>query len=293
MNGSQELTLFGMILLISIPGAFGGFAAALFDSYGKTDKEIAVWRLISRTLIGIAGAFGVVLIGFWVGKINAETKVLNQLFLISFSLIGGTISYKILPKIGTKLEEQLQLKLDETKREVTDTVDKKTAEATDYSAAMTSADTALTTQKMFDFKLAIEMLENIKSKFPINRSLNVKLGHLYKKIKNYNNAIIVNKNFIDELNKEHSTIGKNPHYIQDSADSYFNIACYHVLKAKDVSEKHGNPEEIATLVKEALEAFKISVELLPSNRHDAIEDEDFDFIRDNEEFKELIKIEPT
>lgn len=284
---SEFLSLFQILLIISIPGAFGGFAAALIDIDGK---KVKVCMLISRACIGIAGAFGVVLIGFWAGKITVDKCVLNQLFLISFSLIGGTISYKILPKIGTKLEEQLQLQLEETKREFVDTVDKKSTEVMNYSAAVASADAALARNNASDIKMAIEMLSNLKNSFPIDRTLHIKLGRLFRKEEDYNKAILTLRDFIDELNKEHSDKGSHSHFIQDSADAYFNIACYHSLKAEKMKQSHDNQDEIDRLVKEALEALKASVDLMSRNKEAAMIDEDFNFIKNKKEFKELIEI---
>lgn len=287
-NLKDMMNLLNMILLISIPGAFGGLVGGLFASNNENDKI----ALASRSMVGIAGAFGVVLIGFWVGKISAENDVLNQLFLISFSLVGGTISYKILPKIGTKLEEQLQLQMEKTKKEVVDVVDKKSTETRNYTAAIASAETALAREVTADVILAIGMLKPLKKNFPIDRTIHIKLGRLYRKLGDYDKAILTLSDLIAELNKEHSSIGKNPYYEHDIADAYFNIACYHTLKAEKLDKSNGNSVEIEQLTREALKALKTSIDHRPGNLADAEKDSDFDFIRDHEDYKKLVETQP-
>jgi len=282
------MNLLDLILLISIPGAFGGLVAGLIEIDKEENGKIA-WKLVSRSLIGIAGAFGVVLLGFFVGKVSADVKVLNKLFLISFSLVGGTISYRLLPRIGTKLEEQLQLKIEETKKEVADVVDKKSAETRSYTAAIASAEAALARDVTADVELAIEMLTHLKKKFPIDRTLHIKLGVLFKKLEDYDKAVLTLRDFISELDKEHSSIRKNPHYKHDTADAYFNISCYLVLKAEKLDKSKGNEVEINRLIQKAIEALETSIDLRPENLVDAKKDRELDFIKGREDYKKLIE----
>lgn len=288
----NNLSLLTMLLLISIPGAFGGFTAGLFDINKAKSKNAAFCSLTCRTLIGVAGAFGVILVGFWVGKIDTKPDVLNQLFLISFSLIGGTISYRVLPKIGSKLEEQLQLQMDETKdkvQEVVENTNTKLIEAKAYSAAMASADGALATEKTADLKLAIEMMLTVKPSNRFDRTLHVKIGRCYRKLKQYNDAIVVLSKFITALKKEKASGVVLPHCEQNIADAYFNIACYYTLKAEEVSETLDNDEDMQRLVNKAIESLKISIDIIPDNRAVAIGDKDFDFIRNNKQFKKVVE----
>ena len=282
----SQLCLFEMILIIAIPGAFGGFISSLFE---REKDNTLIWKCISRSLIGIGGAFGVVLIGFWVGKISTEATVLNKIFLISFCLIGGTISFRLLPKIGTKLEEQLQLQIDETKRAVKN-IDKKSDHVKDYSLAIASAETALTRKNEGDIDLAINRLSDIKEQFPMDRTLHIYLGRLFKVIKDYDRSIATLRDFIEELEKEHDKIGRNPHYHQDKADALFNIACYYVLKAEEMPVPPHSESERKLLINDALEEIKLSCDMFPKNREFAKKDDDFKFIRDMEEFKKITEI---
>lgn len=289
----DTLSLYEMLLIIIISGAFGGLCYSLYELFENKNgmnlnigKCELICRVLSRTLIGIAGAFGIVLIGFGFGKIVPEKSVMNEIFLISFSIIGGTISYRALPSINDKITKELQLQMSETNTKVSN-VYKAVEDEKLYSSSIACATNALHTKTKADVDVAVGRLEEIKKNNPTDRSAHIYLGRLYRLCKKYDEAIIVLRKFIDNIEAEKSSGKLNPHYISDKADALYNIACYHVLKARKHSENKMNDQE-ERLIGEAVEALKESIRLLPTNKDAAIVDSDFDFIKDHDSFQSLI-----
>lgn len=313
MATTTQLTILDMILLISIPGAFGGFCFALYDFYRdakllddyvveclRSDNlkksHICLW-LLGKAAIGVAGAWGIVLIGFGVGKIQSDNNVLNQVFLIAFSSIGGTLSYTMLPNIGNKVANELQLKIEKTQSDFQSKIEntikeirlvhKESIEGDEFGIAMNEAVAALNTRSKFDAGLAIQKLEKIKEKHPTVRTLHIYLGRLYRIIRDYNKAIQALRDFINYLENECSHGNVNPERDHDMADAYYNISCYKVLMAK-IQEKP-SPEEKERLLSESIKALKKSIALSPSNLENAKIDDDLHFLRSDKAYKDEFK----
>ena len=291
----QLLTIEELLLIVIISGFFGGFVSAIFYCFKENCIKkpfLVTWEkrfyfFTGKSIIGIAGSVGVVLLGYWIGKVSTEATALNKLQLISFCTIGGTISYRILPRIGGMLENQLLKKQINELEEKTENALEKSKKAIDYSSAISFAQTALSRKTNIDVQLSIDQLEAIISDFPTERRLNIYLGRLYRKIGDYNKGIVVLRNFIENLDKE----TKSPHYKIDRADSYYNIACYHSLKAQKEENEGREPNEVMRLKNEALECLKNAVENNPSTVESAPTDEDFSAIKNEPSFSQILRLD--
>ena len=102
----DDLGLFEAILIISLPGMVGGFISAVLtsveislrrprvDKDGKINLESETspvsseihknkYFYIGRSIIGLGGAFGVIMVGLWLGKVTFEDSVANIILLTS------------------------------------------------------------------------------------------------------------------------------------------------------------------------------------------------------------------
>lgn len=244
--------------------------------------------LIGRALIGIGGAFGIVMIGSWIGKISLDGTVKNQLIIISTCVIAGTISHTILPMIGAKLEAEFLKKTATEAKETASNAVSMTQKVRSYSAGLSLAETALSGKTNIDVSRAIEGLEEIKDSFPTDRTLYIYLGRLYRKAKDYDKAIIVLREFIANLEKAPGGIKENEKRIQDCSDAYYNIACYHALKAKDADDVGKCPADVERLKGEAIDMLNVSVGLWSKNREYAKHDDDFVYVMNDERMRKIV-----
>lgn len=242
------------------------------------ERKRVVWTFLGRGFIGLAGAFGVILLGLWVGKITIDMNQSNQIFIMSLALVSGTISYRMLPKIGDKLEEHiLKQKMEETER----SAKTETKKAVDFSSAMSAAETALSRNNFHEMPQATKMLETLRPVFPSHRTLHIYLGRLYRKFKEFDKAILMLREFINRLELDKSKgIVSDTHDVDISA-AYYNIACYLVQKA--IQPGLSGPEN-QRLIAEGMNALKESLKRDSACIEKAKADEDFNNVKDYPEF---------
>ncbi len=290
---SNALNFFEVLLIIILGGGFGGFASSIFDNFDTQSAQKPIEHgcikcnnayFFRRALIGIAGAFCVSFLGFWMGKLSLEATTGNLLFLSCFCVAAGTIGFTILPQLRRKLAEQIiNEKIDKVSEKV-DSAITVTNENMEYTKAMLDAETALNTKQKVDIDSAIVNLKLIRNKFKRDRSLNIYLGRLLRANKEYNEAIITLRAFIEEIDNNTNKFNK-AHDSIDKADAYYNIACYHALKAQNTID---NPMEHDRLINEAYDAFKNSVELSNGLLLYAKNDNDLKWLFEEEDkFKEF------
>lgn len=320
-----SLALWEIILIVAVSGFFGGLVSAIFDILATrnnsqslsrkvedycgtceigaeikrsglvtefssffTNVKFQLLEIIFKAFIGIAGAFGVLLLGYWLGQIKMDATVSNEIFLISLCIVAGTASFRLLPKIGSKLEEQfLVQKIEQSEKKVEGVVTKAVESTVEYSGAIAHAATAMGRDAIADCQQATERLERIRPLFKTDRTLHIYLGRLYRKGEKYDDAILVLRSFIKNRNE---SINKGDVSITDNvdlADAYFNIACYHVLKAQEL-ESTLLPAELERLKNEAIDTLHESIKLWPKNKEYARTDRDFKYIEHNEKFKYLV-----
>lgn len=301
---SSYIPLAELLIYIILPGFFGGIVSALFEflkivrplskdgsavdcstcaffSTGNSNTAQRLEIIFYRALIGVGGAFGVIFLGLWVGKVSIEDTIQNRLLLISLCTVAGVVSFKLLPGIGSKLEEHLlQKKINETDQKA-DKAIKNSSGAISYSSAIAHADTALTRTDYHDAPQAIERLELLKvdPAFECDRTLNIKLGRLYRMTGDLDKAIITLRNFISKKRELIQSSKPQPNDYIDISDAYFNIACYHSLKAEKLPGGNHNDEERNRLISEACEALKSSVSNWKGNVEFAEGDPDLKFIK--------------
>lgn len=108
---------------------------------------------------------------------------------------------------------------------------------------------------------------------PIHRMLTVVLGRLYKARGDYPSAIDVLSKFLNKkrLNKELD---------KDFADVLYNLACYVCLMNVEAPDER--------LMDAIIDALREAIQISPANRNTARTDPDFDSIRTNPRFIELL-----
>ena len=330
------MDFYTFLLLISVPGFLGGMVSALRDNFQPADseedekikiapdcQECGTHYLLSRGLIGVAGAFGVILLSHWIGQIKADENTINKIFIVSLSMIGGTISFRVLASIGNILADELlerkvkqtdqtahsalseakiaansaNIALDQAREAVKEAqaAAKEAILTKSYSSAIAKADTALSRKEYNDRPQAIETLESIRQQFPFDRTLHIYLGRLYRGEENYDDAIKVLRNFTTNLTTcENNKLSESRKKV-DLSDAHYNISCYHVLKAENLKNNIGDSVEfeINRIINEALEDLKISIHLWDDNRNYAAKDPDFNFIKGDQRFLDLLFLEST
>lgn len=308
----KEIALTKLLWFIVIPGFVGGIISALFDflniigpinsNSGVDCKRCALFTagqenffqqleiFFYRAIIGIGGAFGVIFVGLWVGKVTIENSIQNQILLISLCMVAGIVSYKILPVIGTKLEEHLlEKKISESNQKSSSAVEKSLG-AINYAEALQFARTALSKKdnNSPDILLAIQRLEKIEPSFPTNRPLHMFLGRLYRKLTQYDKGIEVLRKYIENKKAAASSEDENQNK-NDIADALYNISCYHILKAEG-QVAHIHPDERERLISEAISELTNSIELNSYNRAEASKDDDFKHIKKDARFKKIFEV---
>lgn len=282
-----NLSYFEVLVIIILFGGFGGLASSIFDNFddqsGQKSKEHDCKKcnnsyFFRRFIIGSAGAFCLAFIGFCLNQIEIISSTKNLLFLSCFSVASGVVSFTILPQLRRKLGEKLlNEKMDQINAKAENAVST-SAENMEYTKIMFEAQAAIQTKIKIDMDTAIDNLKKIRDKFKRDRVLNIYLGRLFRFNGNLNDAIMTLRNFIEEIDKNPSQFSK-AHDSIDKGDAYYNIACYHALKAEPLDK---SPER-DRLINEAYEAFKYSIDLSKSNLEYAKTDKDLMWLFEKEE----------
>lgn len=298
-----SLAIGTLLSIISLSGLFGGYVAALLDNIGDQDKNEECnnpdkcskkcnnWYFFRRSMVGIAGAFAAVFAGMTLKIVTVSQTNENIIFLTSLCVVAGTISYRLLRRIGSKLLDQLAAT--EEKAALADKKAENAIKISEKTSVVANAEKVInsTTIDPGDVRKAITDLEELKPKFPADRAIHISLGRIYKVLGQYDKAIKTLENFINGLDADELNNGEKYHaskYAINKADAYFNIACYYSLKAKQLSQQSPDAvDEKESLITESLRALEKSINIWDINKEDAKFDSDFDFIRESARFKEL------
>ena len=248
---------------IFVFGGLGGVSGGLYRYKCNHFPCIDHWRdFLIFTLSGIVCAFGVIVLCTGIGAVFDRSNVFSQgLYIIGISLVSGFFAMRLLPSLGNRLEKQIN---DATRKAVK--AEEQGKMAVEYNQLVSIATTALTTKNQADMDYAIDCLEKDISSFYWDRTLNIYLGRLYRWQGNLDKAIMALRTFIQEKYKhktDKSSVDKEALGV-----AYFNIACYHTLKVKQV------PEEKKRLLNEAEEALLNAIELIPNLKEEISSDSD-------------------
>jgi tetratricopeptide (TPR) repeat protein len=273
-----------VLTLVVLSGLGGGFISAVASllQLGKTDKgyeaakgmslPVFVW---GRGVLGIGGAFAVMLAIISASRYKDEATASNLLFLTSVCLVAGFVGERLLTAVARRVEDQIAA--------VDKKVDEKTEETQQYVKVQSNILAALQSLSTRNYEPTtisqhIKDLESGRQQpqFRLDRTLNIVLARLYADGRqDYDKAIAVLKEFIQEKTKQ------APADV-NVADAYFNIACYLVRKIKATPSG-----DTADLRKQALEALAQSVRITPQNAQDAPHDEDLEFFLGDPDFKKI------
>lgn len=306
---NMKMSLLHFVFLIVASGALGGLVSAIIFkdqhhiwavyNHKHHERNLYHWAKIlcmdfgfflGRIIMGIGGAFGIIFIGFWSKSLSNSVCVENQILLMGLCVVAGTFSHRILPRLADQIEARIgaaenKMKLIEGKAtELEQKTEEGVSTVADLISAITFGRSALHEGFNPDRKEAISRLEKLRIDFPKDRSLNLMIGRLYRRENKYDDAIISLSNYAKLLAPDVQKSSKPEGVVVDCADAYYNMACYHALKAVD-----NQGSEKQRLQKEAIEILKMSVSLLPANKECAAADPDFDSLKGNEEFEAIIK----
>jgi tetratricopeptide (TPR) repeat protein len=234
-----------------------------------------VW---GRGVLGIGGAFAVMLAIIVAGRYKDEATAVNLLFLTSVCLVAGFIGERLLTAVAKKVEDQIAA--------VDKKVDEKNQETQEYVKVQTTILQALQSLNTgeYDQTIISQYIKDLESgrqnsRFRLDRTLNMVLARLYADVKqDYDKAIAVLREFVKEKGKQ----GQNDVNV---SDALYNIASYLARKIKTVPA--GAKEELR---KQALDALTQSVKIAPQNAKAAMHDpnQDFEIFYDDPDFKKIV-----
>lgn len=275
MSEPTLLTVSDILNIAVWSGAAGGLIAVGTQITIK-QKEIMfakepvhLWSFLvivfTHIVMGMGSAVGLLFLFHFLQLLHADQTVDNVVFLISGCLIAGIGAQRLIPALTNSMTEKLNLiekEAEETKEIVEET-------ALLAKSAATLDPAASITERM-------KAIDNIKaqlSRTPLDRSLNILLGRLYRRVGDYSGAVGCLELFV----KRKEDAGQID---RDLADALYNIACYNSLEwgAKKSQEAK----------RRALENLRRSAVILPENRNDAKNDADFADLRQDPEFLEIV-----
>jgi hypothetical protein len=284
-------------LALAIFSGFGGglisAVASLLDP-GKTEKGYEATNGVSvgvfvwgRGLLGIGGAFAVMLAIIVAGRYKDDLTAANLLFLTSICVVAGFVGQRMLSAVAKRMEDQIAQEVDRKTKGVRDSVEKVVEEkARETKVHVNIGDNilaALSTLNARNYDPTgigqyIKDLESARENpdYRTDRTLNIVLARLFADgRKDYDQAIAILFRFTEERAQQ------GPPDI-DLADGFYNIACYKVRKMLTVSG-----DAAVELRAQALAALEKSVKIAPQNAEDAASDRDFLPLRDDPEFKKI------
>ena len=311
-DGSQ-IKWYWCLLLVTTSGSVGGLIAAVLKAlkhitenlpdyddlssvraHNEMCKRMKLTRFyVGRSIVGIGGAFAAVLAGTWIEKVRYTTDTENILALTALCLIAGTIAHNLVPGIGERLQDELIRK---QVRNIGAVANEKAAQAEekieinrDYAVKVSHADTALSTKSPSDINLAIKELEQLSKTNPTDRTVYIYLGRMFRLKEQYDRAIETLREFVGNVEEELIRHPDKTHQFQTSKGAaFYNMACYHALKAKNykASGVH-NAAEVGRLKEETKELLKMSIQFDGESLVIAKEDDDFSGILSTEEIMKL------
>jgi hypothetical protein len=222
--------------------------------------------IATHIVMGMGSAVGLLFVLHFLQLLHPDQTVDNVLFLISGCLIAGIAAQRLIPTLTDTLTRQLKMIEKEAEQ---------TREVAEEAFLLTQATATLDPNipKTDKLKMLSKMRAQL-SKTPLDRALIILSGRLYRGLGDLRGAVEVLETFV--RNKESAgQIDK------DVADALYNIACYYCLE--------WNKNKSAGTKTKSLDALRRSTQISPENKRDAIDDPDFDCLREEQEFKDIVQ----
>lgn len=316
MQVEQTQDLLPWALYVVFGGMTGGIGRGIYESRRTTtyteptepapQKEFVIAKHIYESaVLGMVTFASLVFLALWTDKIPIQADTRHELTFMCFCVLGGTL-YPLLTRITDRAYDRLfDQRLSNVERS-SDRAEKNAARSVEYTQWISAGEEALRSGRPADLRAAKTGLEGIRQQFRRNRRLHVYLGRIYralamreeipiaKKDRMLDRAILTLRLFIEDVDafagvpsvkvRSKAQIEEDRH---DKADALFNIACYHALKAKILASV--DPDKSRKLVEETYEILEESFRIDESTRHPAKNrqyadgDEDFDFVKGDEQ----------
>ncbi len=286
------------LLFLGVPGAFGGILAVLYkfalrcEEPDAADQSVAAAATISKkkcsafgslltgALAGIGAAYAGMYILVLDGKLDSAPTERMKLMLVSFGVITGFISFKLLDTVASAALSQIKKQLKEVEEKKADAIQVKQQfdkvrtqmdQMSDLNDACNFAENALSHGRATDYPSSVVRLERALTHLPGNRLANIMLGRIYESMGQLGKAVEVLNRGIEA--REQAPSPRPQGFDVDTAALYFNRACYEARQG---------------LTAQAIEDLKRAIALDPSNASEARTDHDLDSIRHEPEYVTLL-----
>lgn len=232
-------------------------------------EAVGFWQAMSLGLmnsgLGIGGALAVQFAMISIGKFQSDRATEVQMLLLSISVVAGFGGRRFLSLLSSKLEDQIG-EAERNSAEAREDAEESIA----LSKALATVRPGSTTSERLE---AVGMLEGFLKRHPKDRSITILAGRLHRMNKDYRSAIEVLDKFLRKKGSEHD---------KDYSDVLYNRACYKVLLANENTNSFKE-----RLIEEGLEDLSKSIEISAENARDALEDDDFSSVKDQDKFREI------
>ncbi|MBF0463685.1 MAG: hypothetical protein HQK88_01120 [Nitrospirae bacterium] len=268
----------------------------------KLCRKMYIIHLLVRGFIGAAGAFGGLLVLFVTSRFPKEPIFTtgNMLFLLSFFVVSGYASDRLLPAISNALLKRIE---EVEKRQVDAIKDVETLKSEkdklhfklNVSDARTFGYHALSSPTTTNISLAINKVETVLStdeSLKIDRSMNFLLVNLYKQAKNYEKAIDIINKFIESMDadkaksKSPELPEKEEEFKRNIADAHFHKACLYSLQAEKLKDSDGAAYK--QMIQTVFDELKMSFDNVENKEAAKNNKTDFNSIKEEAAFKELV-----
>jgi hypothetical protein len=284
-QGTAELDWIAVLLLMLIPGAFGGILSVLqlleIPRLIAGKNAIGNWSRFCGAAVlgafgGCGGALGMLLAGVWTSQLDFNATTHNRLLFISLGMVSGFLGFKLLKTVATNLETQIRDVELRTKDQIEGIKDQLIEDNNTLDIASSIRDDPnASTEKIEEI---IPELAQVATRRRGDRTVAILLGNLYDRIGKHQEAVSVVTDALTERERMGTSKDK------DAADLLFNRACYRIPLLKQETDDDRKKRLHTAIIQDLIRSFDLS----PANRIEAKSDEDLAFLSEDEEFKKIV-----